>query len=46
MTRDVPIFHKINLVSFFGQDYAAFAAQVEKNFNRLFVKAAAYETMQ
>ncbi|HCC97324.1 MAG TPA: LuxR family transcriptional regulator, partial [Rhodobacteraceae bacterium] len=32
--------------TFFGQDYAAFAAQVEKNFNRLFVKAAAYETMQ
>ena len=32
--------------TFFGQDYAAFAAQVEKNFNRLFVKAAAYEAMQ
>ena len=32
--------------TFFGQEYAAFAAQVEKNFNRLFVKAAAYETMQ
>ena len=31
---------------FFGQDYAAFAAQVEKNFNQLFAKAAAYEAAQ
>lgn len=31
---------------FFGQDYAAFAAQVEKNFNQLFVKAAAYQATQ
>lgn len=31
---------------FFGQDYAAFAVQVEKNFNQLFAKAAAYEATQ
>ena len=32
--------------AFFGQDYSMFAEQVEKNFNRLFKKAAAYEATQ